>query len=627
MTDQAEHAALVAARSTGTFMRQLENLPPGSHVCPIYSTPADMQRMLVSYFRAGIVRGEQCLYIANEASVDDLRAQGIGSADDLARGVLIPVTARESYLRNGRFDPDEMFAFWTERLAAARAAGYVGLRVTGDPSWALGSDIGSELLIEYEARLNGFVHSTGIRAMCLYDWRRWQPSVLRDVLRTHPLAIIDLRLHNNPYYEPADVVLGEGDVEGARLNWMVTQLQSLTRRDTALVDLGHLALDSGLADLIRAAQVLITTELGSEHVQIFELLPSGDAVRLVGTTRPDIAAIGSVERLTADNPLASGSLDVDRPLIISDWQHQTRFTLPAALREAGVTSSISIAISASADEPLYGMLSVHSGQQGRIFSDDECLFLESVGIFLAYAIAAARSASSFRALVENAPDVVVRFDADLHLSYANAAIERVTGTRAESLVGKTSLDLGIVEPQLPVWELTLRHVWRTGREQAFELTVGTVLGERVFDSRIVPEIGPGGEVQSLLSISRDITAQRAAEAERSELYRQLVVQQKQVQELVERLGQDRERSLKGSAAAPLLNLTERERRILRLLAAGRTNREIGAEIGLTPGTVKNQVALLLSKLNVTDRTQAAVRAVELGIVRAQTSRLDDARIS
>jgi DNA-binding NarL/FixJ family response regulator len=136
----------------------------------------------------------------------------------------------------------------------------------------------------------------------------------------------------------------------------------------------------------------------------------------------------------------------------------------------------------------------------------------------------------------------------------------------------------------------------------------------VFDSRIVPEIGPDGEVQSLLSISRDITAQRAAEAERSELYRQLVVQQNQVRELVGRLGQDRERSRRGSEAALLLSLTDRERYILRLLAAGRTNREIGAEIGLTSGTAKNQVAQILSKLNATDRTQAAVRAVELGIV-------------
>jgi hypothetical protein len=57
-------------------------------------------------------------------------------------------------------------------------------------------------------------------------------------------------VHNNPYYEPVDVVLGTADVEAARLDWMVAQLQSLTRRDTGLVDLGHLALDSALPDLI-----------------------------------------------------------------------------------------------------------------------------------------------------------------------------------------------------------------------------------------------------------------------------------------------------------------------------------------------------------------------------------------
>ena len=178
--------------------------------------------------------------------------------------------------------------------------------------------------------------------------------------------------------------------------------EKLTRRDTALVDLGHLALDSALADLLRAAQLLVTTELGIEYVQIHELLPSGDAVRLVGTTGPDMAAVGNVVQLTPDNPLASPSLGVDAPLIISDWQQETRFKQPAALQEAGISSSMSVAISLRAGEPLYGMLSVHS-QQGRIFSEDESLFLESVGISLAYAIAAARSASSLRALVENAP--------------------------------------------------------------------------------------------------------------------------------------------------------------------------------------------------------------------------------
>jgi PAS domain S-box-containing protein len=613
MTDRLDHSVDDAATFTGTLVRQLENLQPGSHLCAIYGSPDEELRMLVPFLQAGIVKGEQCLYIADDANFDDLRAQGIGTVEDLAQGVLVPLTNRESYLGNGRLDPDKMFKVWAELLAAARAAGYVGLRVAGYPSWALGVDIDSELLVEFEARLNTFQHSTGIRSLCLYDRRRRQPGVLRNVLRTHPLAVIDLRLHNNPYYEPAEVVLGEGDVEAARLNWMFTQLQSLTRRDTALVDLGHLALDSVLADLMGAAQALVSSELGFDYVQIFELQPSGDAVRLLGTSAPEIAAVGSVQQLTPDNPLGSSSLGVDRPLIISDWREQLCFTLPAALGEAGVTSSIITAIGVSNDEPLYGMLSVHS-REGRMFSENESLYLESVGIFLAYAITAARNASHFRTLVENAPDVIIRFTADLRVAYANPATERVTGTAAESLVGKASDELGIAEPQLRAWELTLRQAWRTGREQMFEATVSTPLGERIFDSRIVPELGPDGDVQSLLSISRDITAQQAAEAERSELYRRLAVQQKQVQDLVGRLARDHERLVKASAAASQVNLTERERHILRLLAAGRTNREIGARIALTTGTVKNQVAQILSKLNATDRTQAAVRAVELGIV-------------
>jgi DNA-binding NarL/FixJ family response regulator len=65
-------------------------------------------------------------------------------------------------------------------------------------------------------------------------------------------------------------------------------------------------------------------------------------------------------------------------------------------------------------------------------------------------------------------------------------------------------------------------------------------------------------------------------------------------------------------------LTEREREILRLLAAGWTNREIGAELGLTVGTVKNHVARILEKLDVSDRTQAAVRGVELGLAKPTT---------
>lgn len=61
-------------------------------------------------------------------------------------------------------------------------------------------------------------------------------------------------------------------------------------------------------------------------------------------------------------------------------------------------------------------------------------------------------------------------------------------------------------------------------------------------------------------------------------------------------------------------LTSRELEVLRLLALGRTNRRIAAELVISLGTVKNHVEHIRAKLGVSDRTQAVVRALEYGII-------------
>lgn len=60
-------------------------------------------------------------------------------------------------------------------------------------------------------------------------------------------------------------------------------------------------------------------------------------------------------------------------------------------------------------------------------------------------------------------------------------------------------------------------------------------------------------------------------------------------------------------------LTERELRVLQLVAGGHTNREIADELGYSVGTIKNAVQRVIEKLEVSDRTQAAVLAVRAGI--------------
>ncbi len=60
-------------------------------------------------------------------------------------------------------------------------------------------------------------------------------------------------------------------------------------------------------------------------------------------------------------------------------------------------------------------------------------------------------------------------------------------------------------------------------------------------------------------------------------------------------------------------LTPREIEILRLVAAGRTNREIAKELVISLTTVKTHMQRIIFKLEVSDRTQAAVKAIELGL--------------
>jgi len=64
-----------------------------------------------------------------------------------------------------------------------------------------------------------------------------------------------------------------------------------------------------------------------------------------------------------------------------------------------------------------------------------------------------------------------------------------------------------------------------------------------------------------------------------------------------------------------VRLTPRELAVLRLLAAGNSNREIGDALGIGDGTVKIHVSHLFAKLNVTSRTEAIATALRRGLVR------------
>jgi PAS domain S-box-containing protein len=117
----------------------------------------------------------------------------------------------------------------------------------------------------------------------------------------------------------------------------------------------------------------------------------------------------------------------------------------------------------------------------------------------------------FLHLIEHSPDMVARFNWELRHVYVNVAVEQSLGIPAQAIIGKTNRELGMPRTLTILWDDALQEVLATGQEKTIEFEFPSAAGTRFFQARIIPEQATDDTVESLLTVTRDITAQRQAE--------------------------------------------------------------------------------------------------------------------
>ncbi|MGE0548131.1 MAG: MEDS domain-containing protein [Kofleriaceae bacterium] len=208
------------------MLPSIERMHPGDHYCGIFRTDDDHRAIIVDFIRSGIERNEKMLYIVNVTSVEQLKATlsaaGIDVEGLLAKGQLVIVTAKDAYLKGGQFDPDRMLQSLEEETDKALAEGYSALRGTGEMTWALAGEPGSERLVEYESRVNEFAKTHKFYGLCQYDRRRFDAEMLLDILHTHPNVLFGREGFDNSqmYFVPPAAFMGR-DRQSATLDtWL-----------------------------------------------------------------------------------------------------------------------------------------------------------------------------------------------------------------------------------------------------------------------------------------------------------------------------------------------------------------------------------------------------------------------
>ena len=217
--------------------KSIEKLEPGGHLCCIYETEEEHRSLLTPFLRHGLGQREKVLYIADDHTAEEilnyLRDDGLEADSYLENGQLRVLTVAEAYMQGGVFDPDSMIAFLREENTRALDEGYTALRVTGEMSWTLKGLPGSERFIEYESKLNDFFSSSKCLAICQYDRRKFEASLLLDVLITHPSVVIGTQTYDNFYYIPPQDYLGLTP-EAAKLDNCLEALLEHKRSEEAL---------------------------------------------------------------------------------------------------------------------------------------------------------------------------------------------------------------------------------------------------------------------------------------------------------------------------------------------------------------------------------------------------------
>jgi DNA-binding CsgD family transcriptional regulator len=184
------HAQVSSLRNTGIGV--VGDAPWGTHICVFYQTRQDLLDTAVSFFEAGLHSNELCVWAISDPITEreamDALARAIPDFDrHRAAGQIELLRGSDWYLKGDEFDLQRITGGWREKLSAALAQGYEGIRVSGNAFW-IETNHWKEFC-EYEHELDRSLAGRKMIVLCTYSLPASRAIDMLDVARAHQFTI------------------------------------------------------------------------------------------------------------------------------------------------------------------------------------------------------------------------------------------------------------------------------------------------------------------------------------------------------------------------------------------------------------------------------------------------------
>jgi chemotaxis family two-component system sensor kinase Cph1 len=212
------------------------DLSRGAHVCHLFESRDEQREVTLRFIEEGLGRGEYCLHVTSDPSVDDwfnaLQASGIDVVTERLRGALEVLPALDWYLATDFGSITHARRLW--RTIESKLMHFAGVRRTADMRWTV-DNLAADELCHWEATANVVLEDAEVRAICQYDLGYHSPAEIHAALRTHPVVIYDGRPQPNPYYEAPAILANEpflnaSDAESATIEAMLWTFRNTPRK-------------------------------------------------------------------------------------------------------------------------------------------------------------------------------------------------------------------------------------------------------------------------------------------------------------------------------------------------------------------------------------------------------------